>query len=69
MHLVKGGPQRAVGVSVQFFIFGQTEECPVTLTLSSSIQIPAGWKTQAHVRFCENIMKRLEIVTVINAMV
>ena len=39
VHLVKGGPQGAVCVSVQFLIFGQTEERPVSLALSSRIQI------------------------------
>ena len=39
VHLVKRSPQSAICVSIQFFIFGQTEECPVTLTLRSRIQI------------------------------
>lgn len=42
VHLVKGGPQGTVGVSIQFFIFGQTEECPVTFTFRSRIQVPKG---------------------------
>lgn len=46
VHLVKGGPQGAVCVSVQFFIFGQSEESPVTLTLSSRIQIPKRCRVQ-----------------------
>lgn len=39
VHLVKGSPQGAVCVTVQFFIFGQTEERSVALALSSRIQI------------------------------
>lgn len=41
MYLVKGSPQGAIRVPVQFFVFGQTEERPVTLTLGSGIQVPA----------------------------
>lgn len=44
VHLVEGGPQGAVRVPVQFFIFGQSEERPVTLALGSGIQVPAGWR-------------------------
>lgn len=44
VHLVKGGPQGAVRVSVQFLIFGQTEKRAVSLALGSRIQIPKGWK-------------------------
>lgn len=40
MHLVEGRPQGAVCVSVQFLIFGESEERPVTLALGSGIQIP-----------------------------
>lgn len=42
VHLVEGSPQGAVRVSVQFFVFGQTEERSVTLALGSGIQVPAG---------------------------
>lgn len=39
VYLVKGSPQGAVCVPIQFFIFGQTKEGPVTLALGSCIQI------------------------------
>lgn len=46
VHLVEGSPQGAVRVSVQFFVFGQTEERPVTLALGSGIQVPAGQRSR-----------------------
>lgn len=45
VHLVKRRPQRAICVSIQFFVFGQTEERPVTLALCSRIQISKRCKT------------------------
>lgn len=39
VYLVKGSPQGAVCVPIQFFIFGQTEQRPVTLALGSRVQI------------------------------
>lgn len=45
VHLVKRRPQRAVCVSVQFFVFGQTEESSVALALRSRVQISRRCKT------------------------
>lgn len=56
VHLVKGCPQGAARVSVQFFVFGQAEECPVALALCSGIQIPTGWETSCECHVNEGAM-------------
>lgn len=39
VHLVEGGPQRAVSVAVQFLVFRQAEKRPVSLAFSPGVQI------------------------------
>lgn len=39
VHFVKGCPEGAVCVAVQFFIFGQPEKCTVSLALGPGIKV------------------------------
>lgn len=50
VHLVEGGPEGAICVPVQLLVFGQAEECPVSLALGPCVQVPVRWEEEEQER-------------------
>lgn len=46
VHLVEGGPEGAICVPVQFLIFGEAEECPVSLAFGPCVEVPVRWEKE-----------------------